>query len=212
MAATKTWRVALEGTGGDGAQLVAVFHIKDQTPLDADLRTAHQMADEIDSWLTTHWLAMSDSAYVLNDIKVTSDVRYWLGEVADQYVKVKNLSGTLAGNDGDVPRGSCAWAKLTVASVFKGNHGGIHSSPIRHSGYVNSSGKLTNPSTFRTAFANVCTDLTTGHDYTAGLGHLSLVLYSTTRRKRGDANWYFDATGLTISPDVHFLRSRISVP
>src|SRR5690349_24652918 len=61
--------------------------------------------------------------------------------------------------------------------------------------------------TTQTAFNNA---LLAGHDYGTGDlgGHLSYVIYSATRFRRGDSNYYFDATSISRSQRVHWLRSR----
>ena len=139
--ANKPWRVAYEGHDAAGREQIWVFHIKDTTPLSADLRTAHDLADLVDTWLTAKWQNISDQGTSLDDIKVTSVVDFWNGTVAEQYVKPMTVSGSLGPTDGKLPVGTCAWAKAQVAEVFKGNHGGYHSSYAEHSGWMTSSGR-----------------------------------------------------------------------
>jgi hypothetical protein len=210
--ANKPWRVAYQATGRDGEEVVWVFHVKDSTPLSADLRSASALATIVDGWLTTAYRGLADSTLVLHDIKVTEDVDYWNGTVADQAIKSIELAGTLTGLDHKASEGICVWSKAQIAEVFKGNHGGWHTPPMLHSTWLTNAGQWDSSSTAWTATKTVNDALLAGVDYDAGLGHVSYILYSQTRRRKGDANYYFDVVNLVRDAQPHFLRSRLTVP
>jgi hypothetical protein len=210
--ANKPWRVAFQSTGRNNEDVVTVFHVKDSTPLSADLRSASDLADVVNGWLTTLYRGLADSQLTVHDLKVTEVVDYWNGTIADQHVKSIELAGTLTGLDHEASEGICVWSKAQVSEVFKGNHGGWHTPPQLHSTWLTSSGVWATSSTAWTATKSVNDALLAGVDYDAGLGHVSYILYSQTRHRRGDANYYFDVTNLVRDVQPHFLRSRLTTP
>jgi hypothetical protein len=67
-------------------------------------------------------------------------------------------------------------------------------------------------SSYHTFAQQLADAIEAGHDYAPhGLfpdGHLSAVVYSHTRRKRGLPNWAFDVKHATLVSKPHWLRSR----
>ncbi len=206
------WRVSFEGTGSHNEDVVTVLHVKDHTTLDIDNLDASQVCDNVDTWLTTLYLNMAATSYTLVAIKATEEVEWWNHAIGRQHVKAKGVFGTRAGADGKTPWGMCFWSKLGIAEVFKGNHGGYHTPPVMNSGELVGTQTVNTAANIWPSMGSFNDALLAGHDHNLGTGHLSLVLYSTTRRRRGEANYYFDATSLTRSVTPRLLRTRVSVP
>ena len=206
------WRVAFQGTFSSAIQIVNVLHVKDDPVLGPDARSAHQMADELDTWLSTLWRAQATPHVVLDTIKVTETQTSSDTSPAEQWVKDIGLAGSRAGADGLLDPALCLWTKSLVAQSFKGNHGGIHAPPSYDQSDWQTDGLAVTSSSYWTAVGAFNNALQAGHDYGTILGHLSYVLYSQTRRDRGDADWYFDVTAMSRSRRMHFLRSRTTAP
>lgn len=195
-----------------GVEEVQTWHFKDTTPLSADLAGAASICDEVDNWLTGHLQPSAPSYLTLVSYKATEVVATWEGAIPEQARKIKNLAGTASSLDGKVPHGTCIWSKATVNEVFKGNHGGWHCVDPYSSAYLDGGGQWISTSAAWISMGQTNTDLLAGHDWSTGLHHMSYVLYSLTRHKRGAENYYFDVTGLTRDPTPHFLRTRLTAP
>lgn len=204
------WRIALEAQYGDGTLVVNTLHLKDDPVLGPDARSASQMCDEVDTWLNLKWRNCAFSDVTLTDIKATEEVNP--PDVPAQHVKSINLAGTLGTADGKGSRAACVWSKSSTGVPVRGAHGGWHAPPWNHSAAVDSSGLWNTSFGGWAEVGNFNTALLAGHDYGTILGHISYVIASRTRHRRGDPTWYFDVSGMTRARQMHFLRSRLDTP
>jgi len=125
-------------------------------------------------------------------------------------VKNVNRAGARDNSGDQLPDGMVAWNKTATDAAVRSGHGGWFSLPAVRRLNLTTGGVWDTGTTFwttQTAFNNA---LLAGHDYGTGDlgGHLSYVIYSATRFRRGDSNYYFDATSISRSQRVHWLRSR----
>lgn len=206
----KTWRVAFEAQYGDGTQIVNAFGIKDDAVLAGDLRSAHQICDELDSWLNLKWRNCAFNDVTLVDIKAT-EVKT-KPEIGQQYVKTINLSGTLGTEDGKGSKAQCLWSKSSTGVPVKGAHGGWHGPPWNHSAFLGGDGLWLTSSAGWTAIGDFNTTLLGGRDYGVALGHLSYIILADARRQRGQLPYEYDVSGMSRARAPHFLRSRLTTP
>lgn len=210
--ATRIYRTTFSGHLADGTLVDHTMRLKFDRA--TDTRVASDAVNDVDSWLTIKIRNMAFTNVTYDTVTVTEEVDWWNGTVPDQAIKSIGLAGTLGAADGKASRAQCAWMKFSTGVPVKGAHGGMHSPPWNNSTSVGSDGLWLTSGGAWTAVQDLASTLLAGHDQgTGGIdGHISLVVYSTTRRRRGDANYYFDVKSIVVDRNVHFLRSRLTTP
>jgi hypothetical protein len=179
---TRIWRVAFNSHTEDVA-CATVVNIK-ATP--ADLVTtpsAETVADNIVDWLASPYRAMLSTRDLL------------LGATYNMDLQI------------------CAWAKTKTNAAVRGGHGGFFGTPaVDEAAFGGTHGQIATGNAYYLAVRAFADALLAGHDMgvLGADGHLSYVIYSRTRRFRGDDQYYFDGQSVTIDLRPHFLRSRKS--
>ena len=203
------WRVQFIANM-QGQAMVTTIAVKDDptAPLGPNL-SATEVADEVDTWLGALYALMVTIDGSLESIKVT--------EIPEEFSAIRSAaekSVARAGgrdNSGDqLPDGVVAWNKVSTAAAIRSGHGGWFSLPAVRRLNLATTGLFDTGTTFWTSQTNFNNALLAGHDYgpLGADGHLSMVLYSETRHRRGDDTFLFDVTSISRNARVHWLRSR----
>jgi hypothetical protein len=210
-----TWRIALNVVGSQGTDEVMTFHVKDDPDVVGSGLSAGGVCDVVDTWLTSYMLPLIPTDGRFDRIVATEDVEYWLpGTLGRSGEKAINTPGTFGPADGKLPREACLWAKIQTDTAKRFARGGIHSPSPQDSRMTTTTGELNPSNGYVTAFDAFCDHLLAGHDYgeSGTGGHLSLIVYSVTQRKRNAANYYFDATAVVPAQRLRWLRTRVTNP
>lgn len=208
---TRIYRVSLESTV-EAVRCATVIHVK-STPPDAVITpSVDTVADNVVDWLSSPYRAMLSTRDRLDNITVREELGP-AGGIPAVAERAATWPGTWFGSTYDEDLQLCAWTKTKTDAAVRGGHGGFFSPPaLDKSVFGGTHGTVATGYAFYIAIRAFADALLAGHDMGAlGIdGHLSYVIYSKTRRFRGDANWYFDATSCTTDTRPHMLRSRKS--
>jgi hypothetical protein len=129
---------------------------------------------------------------------------------------VKSVPDLLATSDESAAgvRDALNTALTTKYKAIRGGKGRMFMPPAYYSAAAASNGTWLSSNSYWTTMVTFLTELlSTHHSGTTDLGHnLVPVLYSRTRRARGETNYAFDLTGYRLRTKQHFLRSRTTAP
>ncbi len=208
------YRCAFQAVLG-GAEIINSFHIKkDPDALTTDV-SADDVAGFVSTWLATAWKAVVPEEATVQTLTVREELAPGDSSVPDEGSRSYGTAGTLATGDTVLPRPMCMWVAAHTNAAVRSGHGGMFLPPALASNYLDAGGVIKSTNDYWNAAATLIGDLLAGHDYTivpSSAGHLSYVIYSRTRRARGDAEYYFDVTSMTRHPEWHWLRSRSTAP
>jgi hypothetical protein len=165
--------------------------------------TLAEVADAVDTALTTSFRALMPTTDTLGEIAVTS-----LGlELAQQYTKTKNLGGTRTVGNASVPKGICPVLGLRTTYAIRSARGWMFLPSLLDSGTI-SNGLINTGSaiwgaidTFGAALLGLAGD-------TAGPGTIDPGVWSQTRFVRDLDPFFFALTGYVRRQKPHWLRSR----
>jgi hypothetical protein len=208
---TRIWRVAFNSHTEDVA-CATVVNIK-ATP--ADLVTtpsAETVADNIVDWLASPYRAMLSTRDRLDSIVVREELGPGTA-IPETAERVDTWPGTRFGATYNMDLQICAWAKTKTNAAVRGGHGGFFGTPaVDEAAFGGTHGQIATGNAYYLAVRAFADALLAGHDMgvLGADGHLSYVIYSRTRRFRGDDQYYFDGQSVTIDLRPHFLRSRKS--
>lgn len=211
MGMVRIWRTAFT-YHVNGVGCATVINVKADSSSSIANISAGDVADNVVDWLKDSFLAQLSTRDKLDAITLTEELGPGsaIPAVAE---RSGTWPGTRYGATWNMDNQICAWVKTKTNAAVRGGHGGFFGSPALDEACFNTDeGKINHGNAYYAAIAAFAADLLEGHDVGAlGVdGHLSYVIYSRTRRMRGDSNYYFDATSCTISERPHFLRSRKS--
>src|SRR5690349_4109656 len=193
-----------------GQTMVTTVAIKDDPDaLNPNPLGAGGLATEIDTWLGALYALMVTVDGELETIKVT-EIPSDPHAVPTAAEKSVARAGGRDNSGDQLPDGVVAWNKVSTDAAIRSGHGGWFSLPAVRRLNLATTGLFDTGTTFWTSQTNFNNALLAGHDYgpLGADGHLSMVLYSYTRHRRGDDDYLFDVTGISRAARVHWLRSR----
>jgi len=121
-----------------------------------------------------------------------------------------NALGTLATANQFLSRGTCLGVNIHTATRSRSARGFVHLAGCLSSSYA---GGQTLGGAYLTAAQAFAALLDNSFDLGVVLPtHVNPVVYSRTRRARGESPYTFQVTSATVSPVVRYLRSRDSTP
>lgn len=207
------WRVAFESTSSDGVQIVNTFHVAGRGGVLVEKPSADQVRDAMDSAFTTKYRNLLSDNVTFQTITVTEEVDPNGSAVPDQSVKSIALPGNRAIANTKLAGGLCIVAKLATNAAVRSGHGRLFLPPAYADGEVATGGNWYALGQYWSQAKTFLDELMESHDWDLlSDGHLDPVVYSRTRRQRGDDNWFFDISAYIMRSKQHFLRSRMSAP
>jgi hypothetical protein len=208
----RTWRTTIASTLY-GRDIANVFHVKADPILLADERSADDVADDVWSWLGTAYKAVLATEGTVLTVTVVEDVLDPVVTLPATAQKVVNEAGTLS-TPNNLPVELTMHMKFTTGVPLRGAVGGMFLPPPLASTFLSSDGlSFLTSGAYWTAAGTLASTLLSGHDWnatTTPAGHESLIVYSRTRRQRGETNYFFDVNAAVRNPLPTWLRSRVS--
>jgi hypothetical protein len=211
----RVWRCSYSGTAGNGTVVVNTFHVVSEPDL---LATADESAvgvrDALHTALTTKYRAMVASFDMVDALTVREELAPGSTAIPQEAVQTISALGTRSAPEQFLSQGLCALATLDSNAAIRGGKGRMFLPPAYYSGAASSGGTWLSSNAYWTNAVTFLNELlTTHHSGAATLGHnLVPVLYSRTRRARGDSSYWFELTGYRLRTRQHFLRSRTTSP
>ncbi len=196
-------RVAFRCTASNGDPYQTGFALRLLNELGDS--TLQEVADAVDTALTTAFRALMYTGEILTDIHVRSLPAG--GAIPEQYSKTKNLAGTRTASNSSEPRGLVPVISLNTTAAIRSGRGWMFLPNIIDSSVI-SSGLLQTSGAYWTAIATFGDALLGLSGDNAGPGTVQVAVYSATRRSRGFSPFIFDVTSYTRRQKVHWLRSR----
>jgi hypothetical protein len=198
-----------------------VFHVAADTPFDTLLWTwtsapsPEDIADELDSKLTTTYRSLIPSAGKFIDITVEDEIDPAHPEnLRDGFVKTKDLVGTGTFGTTTLPTSACMVWTLQSGHIGRSTRGRWFAPPYLDALSV-TNGVLDNPSTRRTSHENFLKALVpafSGGDLWPTVWvetwEASVGIFSKTRKARGQTPYFFPITAYKTDGKLHWLRSR----
>lgn len=209
MPGPRIYRLAIE-SHESGVAIATVLHVKADPLAPLADPNFSSLIGECDSWLSSAYRAMLSDEGTLDTLTLTETRASSDDSVPPQAVHVDGGAGTRSAS-GFVPTEVCAWVHARTNAAVRSGHGGFFGTPtVDSTVFSDTGGTIQTPTQYYIRLAAFTALLLAGHGIGLGGidGHLSYVIYSQTRRDRGDAEWYFDVAGATIDRHMHFLRSR----
>lgn len=208
----KQWRCSYHSTTVYGTDVVNTFHVvaRPDTGVLTDA-SADGVRDTLNTALTTKYKALIGTAGQLLSLVVREEVDPTGGAVPAESSLTINAAGTLTQSSQHLSQGLCILASIYTNAAVRSGHGRLFLPPPIDETFTAGGGTWSSTgAAWVNAKAFMDELMNTHHNGGAGTGwDLVPIVYSRTRRARGDANYYFDVKSYTMRSRQHFLRSRV---
>lgn len=209
------WRCSYSSTYPGGVQVVNTFHVVARP--DGGVTTdasASTVRDTLHSALTTKYRACTPSFATVDSLLVRQEVDPTSGDIPPESLQTIGLAGTRTASNNDTPLSMGLLAKLATNAAVRSGHGRMFLPPACDHLALAGGRNWDSTNVYWINSKAFLDELVQSHH--AGvvlLGwNLDPIVYSRTRRARGDAAYYFDITGHVMRPAPHWLRSRATAP
>lgn len=210
----KLWRIAAKGVHSSGALLVTTHHYVERTEVLEDAAGASDVADHVWTAWGPHYLGLLSPDFTVQSLDVAEEVRSWapFNEIGDAGSHTVNQAGQLRSGGRELPRELTGKIKVHTNAATRSGHGwrllpgSAYEVDLAAENWATANDYYIQLSAFATVLA---ADVSWG---TLPTHTLEPIIYSRTRRKRDDANYYFDVTACAAVPRVGWLRRRSTVP
>lgn len=213
---SKQWRCSYTSVSSEGIEIVNTFHVVDQpTPASSGDASADQVRDTLDAALTTKYRAILGTSDLLQTLTVRQEVDPGSGDVPEESVKSIGLNGTRTGvTTKDLSGGLCMLVAVNSNAAVRGGKGRMWMPPAWTSSVVTAGGIWASSSLYWVNVKAFMDEMLVTHNTGGSVNtyDINWIVYSRTRRARGDANYWFDVSGYTMRPAQHFLRTRTTAP
>lgn len=209
----QVYRCSYESTRR-GVKIVNTFHVvARQVGGETGPSSADSVRDALHAALTTKYRALLDAVATVDDLLVREELDPSSGGIPAQSLQSIGLAGTRALATAELPPSACIVATFVTNAAVRSGRGRMWYS-ILDKDNIGATGLVVQAGVCWTNLAAYLDELKTIHHVTGTLGgwDLAQVIYSRTRRARGDANYWFDVTGYVRRPTVHWLESRATAP
>jgi len=214
---SKVWRFELTSTD-DHHDEECLTHVHYQT--DVPVLGSEPSADTVLNVILNHYSSSGHNmikfvnamwnqsglskARVVEEVSPTSD------DIPEQSEEALALVGTLGAPGSDlVPPAMSVWHKFTTATPSRSSRGGTHVPPYQSASALGTTGEWATSGTPWTAqLALAAAILDAMEDVFQTTGDVNPVIYSRTRRARGQSPFVFALTGVSPSSKVRWVRRR----
>lgn len=211
------WRFILTSqdttTGKDGTTTV---HYQTDVPIAASEPSAATVLDQILQHYSSSghnmskWQPVMRNSTKLTRARVVEEVMPGSGDLADTAEEALSIVGTRGTISGDhLPPEACLWLAFKSDVASRSARGGTHLPPIVDASELNSVGEwdtgLVNAAGMVALTDSIKDDL---NDVFASTGDILPVIYSRTRRSRGQSPFTFDLKSIVPSSKVRWLTRR----
>jgi hypothetical protein len=209
----KLWKCSFVGHYSGGALTVNSLHYVERLEPLEDAASAAAVADHVDQKLRAAYLACLPNSVLVDEVVAREEVRWWApyNEIPDVGSKAVNASGGRGTGSSCLSRAAAAKISIKSNAATRGGHGWILIPAGMNAAELGANGDWasTNWDNLQALAALLDDNIAWG---TLPTHTLNPIVYSETRRRRGDANYYFDVQKATAAKPMTWLRSRISVP
>jgi hypothetical protein len=208
------WRCNYDSIRG-GVGIVNTFHVVARPDSGSDDPSADTVRDVLDAALTTKYRALLTADATVLDLTVREELAPGSSDIPRESVKTIGAAGTRTVTDTNLPNSITQLVTIRTNAAVRSGHGRLFLPPPVNSNALTATGIWRATDAYWINATTFMTELNLNHNWTVlGLpvGHLSTIVYSRTRRARGDSAYYFDMTGYVQRTAPHWLRSRSTAP
>ena len=219
----KIWRVEVVGeTATLGLSWMFTMHYRTDMGTGSGEPSASRIIDEFfDHWGSTSTnlstiVAALASPNALRAVRAREEVDPTGDDVPEQAERAINLGGSLTISGDHLPIEACMWMKCTTGVASRSSRGGFHWPPTLAPAFLDGSGFWDATSLTTSPFSAIPPKVVDVLDDVfpeeIGNGSLEPVIYSETRRRRGQSPYAFQITGAAWRQHVAWLRRRGIAP
>jgi hypothetical protein len=208
------WRCSYESTRA-GVTVVNTFHEVARPDAGSDDPSADTVRDVLTAALNTKYRAVLPTDATLQSLTVREELPPGSTDIPRESVATIGLAGTRTITDTNLPMSMTLLATIRTNAAVRSGHGRLFMPLPTQQNCLTAQGIWQVTNAYWIASGAFMAELNLNHNWTVlGVpsGHLATVVYSRTRRARGDAFYYFDMTAYVLRPAPHWLRSRSTAP
>lgn len=208
------WRCSYESTRL-GVTFVNTFHVVGRPTLPADDPSADTVRDVLNTALTTKYRAVLSNDTTLQTLTVREELDPSSHDIPRESVLTIGALGTRAVANTNMPPSMTLLATIRTNAAVRSGHGRLFLPPPIEQGALTANGIWLTTNGYWIASNTFMAELINDHTFTVlgvPAGSIDPVVYSRTRRLRGDSNYYFDVTAYVLRTIPHWLRSRATAP
>jgi hypothetical protein len=210
---SKVWRCSYESVRS-GVLLVNVFHTVATADVGIGDATADEVRDALNTALTTKYRAILDTGSTLNSLTVRQELDPGDTSIPAESVLTIGSLGTRSVSDSYLPMSLTQLVSLRTNAAVRSGHGRMFMPPPIASSNLSTGGIWSTGAPYWSNVGTFMTELLSTHRV-GGIGtgsDLHTVVYSRTRRARGDSEYWFGVSAYIQRPAPHWLRSRSTAP
>lgn len=211
---SKPWRVTFNGVHeSTGVQIVNVIHFAtDEEPL-AGNASAQDVADKVDDVFSTLWREMATTEVRLQTIIAREELAPGDTSVPEEAAATVDALGIRSAGSSSLPLAFCGLINCHTDAAVRSGHGWIFCPPMQKADDLTGAETIDPASIYWNTMVNFGTAVKNTHQIGTVVVHdLHAVVYSHTRRARGDAQYWFDIKSAVPRPRPTWLRSRQTSP
>lgn len=211
---TRVFRCSYQSSKS-GIQIVNTFHVIAQPATEVGTQaSADSVRDALHTALTTKYKALLTNQATLLSLMVREETAPGSGAIPEESLQSINAAGTYSPSNSNLPMSVTMLAKISTNAAVRSGHGRIFFPSPQSSGTLGSGVWALGADGYYLAVKAWLDEYMLNHALLTPFTDFSVkpVVYSRTRRARGDANYYFGVTGYSIRPEPHWLRSRATAP
>jgi hypothetical protein len=176
--------------------------------------SADSVRDTLDAALTSKFRDVLTTLDGLTGLSIVEEVVPHSGDIPEASFKTLTGAGTRVASSQHLSPGLCILAKVRSNAAVRGGLGRAWMPPALDEGQAAGGGTWLTTGSYWTKSIAYMDARTADHDGPGVVDffRLSAIIYSRTRRARGESNYYFDVTGYSMHPEQRFLRSRTTAP
>jgi len=210
---SEVYRVALRSTLNDGTSVVNTGHIKVEN-INAGVNDPSPATVGDDLWgkIGTKYRAMFTTQATVHDLHLLEELAPDDHSIPRFYIKSLEVAGTRSPPTAVLQASLTAMIRLNTNAPVRGAKGRMWAPPPLGSGDVISGGKWDLTGVWGAAVTAFGTEWAVTSPHGTGLDeyHTVPVVYSRTRRRRGEPFYYFGITSAAVDPLQRWLDSRAS--
>jgi hypothetical protein len=204
----RTYRVAIKCTTAESILNMSTLHYQTDLSFIGDEPDPSDVAAGVWNKIGTTFTALTPATTRINELVVSEEViKPAIGAAGS---KVIDTLGGWAVGDTHLPSPACAVLNIHTAVRSKSARGWTHLPSPHDSTLVVNNGWISGAVTKYVALAAVLDD---SFDLgTINVTHVNPVVYSRKRHAAAESPYTFRVTSATLSPQIKWLRSRLSAP
>jgi hypothetical protein len=205
--------MALRSSLADGTTIVNTGHFKvENINTGINDPSPATVGDDLWSKIGAKYRALLGTNAVVHSMTILEELAPDDTSIPRLYIKSLELAGTRTPPATVLQAAMCVMAKYNTNAPVRGAIGKMFLPPILSSADLISGGKVDLTLTFGVACIAFANEWATTSPHGTGLDeyHTVPVVYSRTRRRRGEPFYYFGITSATVSPLERWLDRRAS--